>query len=420
MNRNSLVLVTSLSLLLVGEGCHSRSSHRVVVENAASTFAGDFQALADYLNDPAVKSLLDRMPSHPGDTPPDVTGSYEADGIVTFATDDTLVGLDSIADFCFGPAINSELNVEVLDPSIESAGARSFIEGSGDFFTVYTAFRSIQTLETNESCEIHEVNVISGQLLPDGSIGDLVVGLAIVGLVGRCDDLFVDDLQISDMTGRRVGEGCAGDTPPVDEPQDSANVIVEVENNLVVDVLIFLGSETTPVAQIGAEQTGSFETAPGFALEFESLQPLGGTDAEGADILMGEIITGAFSQDGATAGSTSVYAIENQVGSDIFFAPMPVNRTDLDLFSVVNVGFDSSNIPGYLDAPGSGLDCFCVLPPSPDPFVVGYYSYSAPGLIDPVDANVRFFNVDDETEVADFQGPFNLEEFSGAITMRVE
>ena len=419
MNRMSSSLLIALILLSIGSGCHSSSSSRVVLPSTG-TFAGDFQSLADYLDDPGVQLLIDSMPTHPGDTPPEVSGSYEADGTITLATDSSLIGLDSIADFCFGPATNSELNVEILDPSVDDAGARSFIEGNGDLFTIYTAYRSIQTLETNETCEIHEVNVISGRLLADGSISRLAVGLVIIGLLGRCDDLFIDDLQISEMTGRRVGDACPEDTLPNDGPTDPDNVLVEVENNLIVDLLVFLGSDTTPIAQIGPEQSGAFETAPGFTLEFESVQPLGGTDSDGNDVLMGEIITGAFPRDNGSAGSTSVYTVENQVGSDIFFAPLPVNQTGLDIFSVVNLGFDGTDIPGYPDPPVTGLDCFCVLPPSTDPFVIGYYSYDAPGLIDAAESNVQFFDVDTEGNLAAFQGPFNLEESSGAVTLRVE
>jgi hypothetical protein len=322
------------------------------------------------------------------------------------------------ASFCFGPAALGELEVQILDPTVVDAGARSFIEGNGDRFTVYTAFKSVQTNGTGGTCEIHEVNVFSGRLLGDGSIADLFIGAGIVGLVGSCGNLLLGDVQISENTADRVGEGCPGPGVP-GQPSDPQKVLVIVENNLVADLLVFLGAATIPVAEVPLLSVGFFETAPGFQLEFEALQPSAGQDNQGNDLLMGEIIAGAFPADVTPAGGTITYSIENQVGTDVFFAPLPTNRTTIDIFSVVNTGVA---IPGYPDPPGSGLDCLCILAPNPDPYIVGYYSYSVPGVITPGQANVRFFNVDNESQEigSPFRGPFILDALSGTVGLLVE
>lgn len=405
---------------LLGAACSDgSSSSRIVVDANTGTVASDFQSLADYLNDPTVLSLLDFMPRHQGGVPPDTSGSYQSDGVIAVATDGSLEGLDVLADFCFGIPAGADIDVEILDGSVEDAGARSFIEGEGDLFTVYTAFRSVQFLDDGSTCEIHEAAVISGRLLPDGSITDLVIGFGIVGLVGACENLFLDDIQISDNIAERFGESCAG-IPLPDAPGDLDSVLVAVENNLVVDVLVFLDDDTIPIAEIPALGTRTFETLPGFALAFESVQPLAGTDDDGLDILMGEIVAGTFPPDDTVAGDSVAYSVENQVGADVLFAPLPLNQTDREIFSVVNLGFDDTQIPGYAIAPSSGLDCFCILPPSVDPFVVGYYSYITDGVISAPETNVHFFDAADEvTEITSFQGPFFLEELSGTVTLTV-
>ena len=46
---------------------------------------------------------------------------------------------------------------------------------------------------------------------------------------------------------------------------------------------------------------GSFEAAPGFDLDFETLQPIAGQDEDGNDLLMGEIFGGLFPPDPSPA-----------------------------------------------------------------------------------------------------------------------
>jgi hypothetical protein len=300
---------------------------------------------------------------------------------------------------------------------VVDVGAGSFIEGSGDAFTVYTAFKSVQTLETGTTCEFHEVNVFSGRRNVDGSLSDLYIGQGIVGLIGTCSNFFPGDYTVSANIADRVADACPGS--PGGGPVNPANVLVTVENNLVTDVLVFIGGTGAPVLQLAPLTADAFETSPGFVLLFESLQPIAGQDPQsGEDLLMGEIVAGQFAQDVTGAGGNVTYSLENQVGSDVYFAPLPVNRTPDDIFSVVNIGVD---VPGYPPPPGSGLDCLCTMAPSVDSYIIGYYSYSAPGIIAPVQANVHFFAVAGPSpEVAAFAGPFVLDLLSGTVTLVVD
>ncbi len=402
----------------ITEGCrHHRRDSRIIITNPTGTVAGDFRSIADYLADPTVRFLLSHMPRHQGGTPPDVEGEYDSEGLIVRRTiPGTRVGDPVIGDFCFGSAAGTLIEVTIQDVTVVDAGASSFIEGSGDAFTIYTAFKSVQTQDDGTTCEIHEVNVFSAVRNADGSLSDLFIGQGIVGLIGNCSDLLAGDIQISENIADRVGASC-NDGSPGSQPQNPANVLVRVENNLVVDLLVFLDDDTVPTILVGALSAGEFETAPGFALYFETVLPVAGQDPQGNDLLMGELVNGQFPVDVTGAGGSIAYVIENQVGDDIFFAPLPLNRADFEIFSVVNSGVA---IPGYPDPPGSGLDCLCSMAPSIDPYVVGYYSYSVPGVINATQANVRFFKVSNGKQVDAFVGPFNLEELSGTVTLRVD
>ena len=54
---------------------------------------------------------------------------------------------------------------------------------------------------------------------------------------------------------------------------------VNVENNLVVDLLVFIDDEVQPSLAVRPLTAGSFETLPGFSLFFESVQPSAGTES---------------------------------------------------------------------------------------------------------------------------------------------
>jgi len=411
---------TAVALLgcLLQAGCYHDDDETIIVSDTG-TVASDLQSIADYLANPTVQLLFVNMLRNPGSSPPDVSGDFASSGEIVGSTiPGTLLGDEVFADFCFGPtAVDSSLEVLVKDPSVADAGARSFVEGSGDRFTVYTAFKSVQTLDNGSTCEIHEVNIFSGMRNADGSFSDLTIGLGILGLVGSCADLLVDDIQISINSADRVGDSCVGSVVvPADGPQNPQNVLVQIENNLVVEILVFLDDDEIATLTVDPLSVGVFETAPGFSIFFESLQPIAGQDDESNDLLMGEIVSGQFDPDDTPAGGTAPYSIENQVGDAFFFAPLPLNRSPTDIYSVVNEGVD---VPEYPD-PESGLDCLCILAPDPEPYVVGYYSYSVPGIIDATQSNVHFFRLPEETEVDAFNGPFNLEPLTGTVTLRVD
>jgi hypothetical protein len=381
-----------------------------------STVASDFQSLSDYLSHPVVQHLLSGMPRHPGTAPPNVGGSYEAAGFVTTPFPGGVRGDPFFSRFCFGVPAGEAIEVINGDPGVVDGGAGSAIEGAGNAFTVYTAFKSILITEIGTTCEMHMVAVYSGFQNPNGSLSDLRIGSAIVGFVGDCFPFLVGDIQIADTDALRVGPPCNQPGGGGPGPNNPANVLVTVENNLVTELLVFLGASVTPVLQVPPLATGSFETGPGFVLAFESLQPSAGQDNQGNELLMGEIVLGEFAPDVTPGGGSITYIIENVVGSEVFFAPLPVNQSAVDIFSVTNQGV---NIPGYPPPPGSGLDCLCIMPPSVDNYMIGYYSYSVPGVISPSQANVRFFDLGTGTELSAFPGPFNLSEFSGTVTLLV-
>lgn len=375
----------------------------------------DFQSIADYVNNPVVQDLFRFMPRHSGTTPPDVTGRYDASGtIIANVGPVDRVGEIALAEFCLGTPAGSLIDVTVIDPSVQDGGASSFIEGSGNLFTVYTAFKSVRTLESGTNCEIHVVNVYSARLEADGSLSELFIGQGNVGVIGTCGDALVGDFQVTEGTANNSGQPCPNASAPGEGPGDPGSVLVEVENVLVTDILVFIDGASTPTIEIPPMSVGSFETAPGFQLDFETLQPIAGQDADGNDLLMGEIFGGLFPPDPSPPDGSILYTIESQVGVDVYFAPLPLNESSVEIFSVVNIGVD---VPGYPEPVGSGLDCLCAMPPDPEPYVVGYYSYDLPEFQDlpkviaPDEANVHMFNVADESQlIARFQGPFAIEE----------
>ena len=293
LNGRRALLSSCLALPVLAAGCYEPADDDDdgddddVIVIPPDMVAGDFQSIADYLDSPVVGFLLDRMPRYTGSAPPNVAGEYDSTGRITDTTiPGTFPGDVVTAAFCFGVPAGSRLEVVIQDPSVEDGGAASFIEGSGDNFTVYTAFKSVQRFEGGGSCEIHEVNLFSGTRNADGSISDLFIGQGIVGLIGDCGTLFVGDFQVSDNRATRVGEPCAGGSPGPG-PVDPNNVLVAVENGLVVDLLVFLDDDTTPTLQVAPQSVGSFETLPGFAIYFESLQPSAGQDNQGNELLSG-------------------------------------------------------------------------------------------------------------------------------------
>lgn len=392
------------------------SDDDVVIITPSGTVASDFQTLADYLADPVVQSILARLPRSEGAAPPDVSGTYDSVGSVTFSTL-TPAGSPVQDSFCFGTPVDFLLDVQVLAPDVVDVGAQSIIEGFGDTFTIYTAYKSVQTDSRGATCEIHEVNIFSGIVNVDGSISDLYIGWGVVGILGPCSDiLFVGDIQVSLNTAARVGESC-GVAPDPGDPVDPDNVLVTVVNDLVTDVMIFLDDDLAPTVIVPPLGTEAFDTPPGFSVYFESLQPLAGQDDQGNDLLMGEILAGQFPVDVTPAGGESGYGIENIVGSDVYFAPLPLNQTGSEIFAVVNTGAD---IPWYPPLPG-GLDCLCSMPPDIDPYFIGYYSYSLPGLLLPEQSNVYFYRVLQPTVIFQiFNGPFDLQPGTGTVTLLVD
>ncbi len=364
--------------------------------------AADFRSLSAYVNDPAVQGLFIAMPRNTGSTPPSVEGSFTAVGSVVTASSVPGVLPGDLVDtqFCFGPSAGAALEVAVIDPTVQSAGALSFIEGTGTLFTVYTAFKSVQTGPLGGTCEIHQVVVFSGRREADGSLTSLSIGFAIVGLVGDCGNLAVDQIQVSQSGSvPRSGASCVGDLTP----NNPNLVLVIVDNFLVADLDVFVNGGFAGTAPLLSSL--AFEIAPGFALSFESVQPLN----ESMDPL-GEVLAGVFPADTQPAGRFSNYTIGNQVGDDIFFAPLIANLTAGAVTARVNVGTSVAQ------------SCDCALGPSPlAQHSLGYHFYDAPGVISATQTNVL---VDDEIPASGpvefpFSGPFTLGLDSGALSLIV-
>ncbi|MEM7234044.1 MAG: hypothetical protein AAF517_17845, partial [Planctomycetota bacterium] len=198
------VLAASLFL----SGCNNDDDEVTIL--VTGTAVSDFVSIADYLNDPTVQLILGVIDRHEGTTPPDVTGTYSLSDVEDIASN-LAQDFESLL-FCLGTPSGSAIDANILDSTIvDAGGSLSFVEGSGDSFTAYLAFRSNSLAPDGASCEIHQVAVISGTREADGSLSDVFVGFAVVGIVGDCRELFPGAFQIWGGTGARVGEnGCSG------------------------------------------------------------------------------------------------------------------------------------------------------------------------------------------------------------------
>ncbi len=372
-------------------GCssgHHHSNAAVAVVQDAGTDASDFRTLADYLANPVVQDLLRRIPRHQGSAPPaGVDGSFSSTGSVTFSTIPGIRPGDTVSDsFCFGPPAGTAIEVAILDSSVVDAGAFSFIEGSGDLFTIYTAFKSSQEGPNGGTCEDHQVVVLSGKVEANGSLSSLLIGFGVVGLVGDCGGLLVGDIQITRNTAVRTGDSCVGSFTP----QDPAEVLVQVENFLVTDVEVQAGGVTATIPLLSS---ATFEAPPGFQLSFQSIQPP--LNLESSPKPQGIVLTGTFPADTQPAGRSSQYSISNVIGDDVFFAPIVLNRTEGALSVLVNVGTSAE------------FDCECSLAEDPlAQYVLGYHPFDVPGTIAASQANLHVLTVVPAAEIVIPQSKF--------------
>lgn len=407
-----------LALLVAGSlfsGCVNDSDDDVIVVVDTGQVAVDLQSLADYLALDVVDFIFDVMPRHRGDNPPDVAGRYFASGNIIAAVPSDFEGSDVVSEFCFGSPAGGLIDVTIVDATVQDEGALTVIEGSGDDFTAYTAFKSVQVLESGSTCEIHQVTIFSGTVEADGSLSDLHIGFGIIGIIGSCNNLLIDDFRVSLNTGDRTGEGC-NDSGPSTGPANPDNVLIEVLNDLVVDVFLFLDDETQPALQVPPLGIGTVEAPPGFILGFETLQIIE-TDANPCnldDVFLTDGFCGEFAPSAVNAGDIEQFLISHDViAGAVYFAPAILNATDpgIDLFTLVN-----------------GLDCGCLMEPDPESFVIGYYPYQIDGVIEPSEVSVEVFDVATEDQntppFAVFLGSnFDVQEEpfrSGTVELRVE
>jgi len=399
-----------IGCLAIATGCHDdHDHHHTVAVVVTGKTASDFQSLAEYLNDPAVQSLFNRMPRHAGATPPNVEGLYDALGQVTATSLPGFAPGDPVETiFCLGPPAGSAIEATVVgDPSagaggfsIVDAGALSFIEGTGDLFTVYMAFiLALPDLGTGH-CEVHQVEIISGKREADGSLTSLFIGCAVVGVVGSSGGLSVDQIQVSQNTAGPPTASCVGGGTP----SDPSRVLVEVANFLVTDADVYVNGSFFAAAP--ALSSLIFEADPGFTIAYSSVRPLNGSSTP-----LGVSLSETFVQDSQFAGRFSFYALDNVTlgsdgGDDVFFAPVIQNRTGSSLAVTVNAGTPVSQSCGC-SLPSSGLS----------DHVIGYYPYSTTQIA-PTAANVVITGPPDFT----FNGPFNgpdlfLGRDSGALSL---
>ena len=409
-------------LLVLAVGCGARDSSPLdLTERQGGVVSADFQTLDDYLDHPTVQLLFEEMDRHQTLDPlqvPQIDGTYAAyGGVVDSTIPDSLIGDSMSAYFCFGLSSEGELEARVIDPAVDESWARSFIEGDGNDFTVYTAFSSVQQHPDGGHCEITKVNVFSATRENDGSLSDLHIGYAVVGLIGDCYPLLIGQARVSLLSGTPVGEACSSIPQG---PADDDKVQVVIENFLLDSVNIFAGPGPFADASVDPLATAAIEIDPGFSLDFESARPSAGTDQNGDDILMGEVVAGAFEQDTAAAGETVTYIIENLVGIDEFFSPRLKNSSSNEVYVVVNSGVPTLNFLPYEEPFGTGLEVPLDTPANSGPLFIGYYSHDSPGFITPSEANVRVFDTSDDSEVTDpFLGPFSLAAGSGDVILEV-
>ncbi len=348
------------ALLAFAPGCGDDDDHHhhTIPVTVTGTDAADFQTLTDYVTHPVVEDIFRFMPRHTGATPPNVDGRYLSTGsVIASSTPGHNVG-DTVSDeFCFGPPAGDAIEVAVSDPSVVSAGARPFIEGTGDFFTIYTAFKSVQTGPGGFTCEDHQVVVFSGRRLGTGALADLFIGFGIVGLVGDCGNLAVGDIQVSQNTASLEGASCVGGSTPL----DPTKVLVSVENFLVTDADVFADGALVGTAPFLSSIT--FEAVPGFTITASTVQPGG----------MGKSLDYTFTQDTQEAGRFSQYTLSNVIGSDTFFAPVVVNATS----GTVRVTVQSSPTGDSGDLPRNDNV----------QFVMGYYDFNT-ATVSPGDVSV--------------------------------
>ena len=386
-----------MGFLALASGCDDDDDdhhHDTTVVVLSGKTASDFTTLAEYLNDPGVQGLFNRMPRHQGATPPNVEGLYDALGQVTAASLPGIHPGDPVETiFCFGPPSGSAIEAAVVgDPtagpngfSIVDAGALSFIEGSGDFFTVYMAFIQVLPDLGSGHCEVHQVEVISGKREADGSLTQLNIGCVVVGVVGACGALIPDQFQISLNTAAPPGASCVGGGTP----SDPTRVLVEVANFLVTDADVYVDGSFFAAAP--ALSSILFEALPGFTIAYRSVRPLNGSSTP-----LGVSLEETFVADAQAPGRFSFYALDNiTLGSDglddVFFAPLIQNQTGSPVSVTVNSGTPLSQ------------SCGCSLPSSAVSWhAVGYYPYSTAAIV-PTAANVAITGPPD----FQFNGPFD-------------
>ncbi len=427
-SRSFILLIALLSIgIFFLPGCR-RSKSRTVVTTTIIPSSGivvtDLQSIADFLALPEVQELFKSMQRYAGSNPPLVQGEYSSNNLEI--TDTTIPGytigelLDPLV-FCFGDIALGVIEMVLNEVDFVDAGIDFFIEGDGDFFTVYIGHKSLQTDSEGDSCEIHLVRVISAVRENDGSLSDLEIGTAVIGIVGACENLLVGDIKVAAGTANPTGNSCSTNVGPVDPD----NVIVRVENNLVVDLDVFTSNDgfvsDENFIPVDPSSFVEFEEEPGFELEFVSLQP-----EHPSGELLGENLFKLFEPDESLPGESVTYEITNNIDENIFFAPIVTNSSGVSLVPSVNIG-----IP---DAPDGWFCSSCFIEPN-ETHLLGYYAYDILGQLEgsnelfewtPENIIIGFFTdpasipIAPAFQILGFEQPeFALEEFSGAIELDV-
>lgn len=158
------------------------------------------------MSDEQLESLVDIGATvHPGTEPPTIAGTYDlADGTVEYAENEESLELDPCTSIW---TVESTDEPHVYTTSLEnygncsggSEGTASYISGSDDCFTLYSAGEG-----DRDGCEISSVAVISGCLTEDG-ISDFRNASILVEHDGSsaCQAL-IDSAEMPDENGKSL------------------------------------------------------------------------------------------------------------------------------------------------------------------------------------------------------------------------
>ena len=135
-----------------------------------------FDSPAEYLKNPSVSSALNKtgVPIHPGNTPPDIAGTYLTSGEITDASGilSMMIGLPVRSDFVFfDQTTSNEIEFEERVSGMRAGGSGGFIGGAEERFTVYLeSIQSGSEAGLPNGVSVTVVMIMSGTKASNGNI----------------------------------------------------------------------------------------------------------------------------------------------------------------------------------------------------------------------------------------------------------